>query len=173
MSNGMNSVKSFAQDVQQLEKLCSTAGIAMWHWDATNDSLRWSTPPLFIERPDHGFADFLSPESLGALIAGMKRSVQDGSVLEMELEVSGNEGSRQWISVHGEPVRNSHNGFMGIRGILQDITERKQAEFANERATRALQAISECNRILVQSTSQKELVDGVCRVIVEQGGYRM
>ncbi|MEI6449101.1 MAG: GAF domain-containing protein, partial [Actinomycetes bacterium] len=41
------------------------------------------------------------------------------------------------------------------------------------RANRALQTIIACNHLLVRAADEAALLDGVCRLLVEQGGYRM
>ena len=38
---------------------------------------------------------------------------------------------------------------------------------------RALKAITECHQALIRATDETELLDEVCRIIVEVGGYRM
>lgn len=53
----------------------------------------------------------------------------------------------------------------------QDITERKQAEEALRSVNRALKTLSACNHTLAHSNSEEHLLNDMCRVIVEQGGY--
>ncbi len=60
-----------------------------------------------------------------------------------------------------------------ILSSIADITERKQGEEALRRANRALQTISRCNQLLVSSADEDSLLNGICRLLVEQGGYRM
>ena len=56
--------------------------------------------------------------------------------------------------------------------IYQDVTEQRKSELALERSNRALRTISAGNEELVRATSESELLDAICRVIVEKGGYR-
>ncbi|HXU92442.1 MAG TPA: HD domain-containing phosphohydrolase [Gallionella sp.] len=53
----------------------------------------------------------------------------------------------------------------------QDITERKQAEEALRKVNRALKTLSACNHTLAHSNSEERLLNDMCRVIIEQGGY--
>jgi PAS domain S-box-containing protein len=57
--------------------------------------------------------------------------------------------------------------------ILRDITERVATEQALWRGNRELRAITACNQVLVRSTDEHSLLQEVCRIIVEVGGYRM
>ncbi len=65
----------------------------------------------------------------------------------------------------GKPVQ--------LAGVSMDITERKEAEIARDRANRALKTLSAGNEELVRATSESGLLHAVCRVIVEKGGYRV
>lgn len=57
--------------------------------------------------------------------------------------------------------------------VVRDISTRKQAERALERATRALRTLSACNEALVRDDNEPELLASICRLIVDSGGYRM
>jgi diguanylate cyclase (GGDEF)-like protein/PAS domain S-box-containing protein len=57
-------------------------------------------------------------------------------------------------------------------GIIRDITGRKQAEVGLQRLNRALRTISRCNEVLVHATSEDELLEKMCRTVVEVGQYR-
>jgi len=56
---------------------------------------------------------------------------------------------------------------------LYRIVQRKRAEAAIEHANRALATLGAVNRSLVYATSEDELLQAICRVIVEQKGYRL
>ncbi len=55
--------------------------------------------------------------------------------------------------------------------ISEDVTERQQAEAALYKANRAYKVRSECNQALVRATEETELLQKVCRIIIEVGGY--
>jgi PAS domain S-box-containing protein len=57
--------------------------------------------------------------------------------------------------------------------IAAVISWHKKTEGSLQRADRALKMISECNRLLVRATNEPALLHELCRLIVEQGGYRM
>lgn len=54
---------------------------------------------------------------------------------------------------------------------LQNVTERYRAELELRRANRALRTISACNSILVRATSEVYLLNDMCQMIVQTGGY--
>lgn len=56
---------------------------------------------------------------------------------------------------------------------LDDITDRKRAEEELQLLNRALRTSSECSQALVHAPDEGALLDDVCRILVERGGYRM
>jgi PAS domain S-box-containing protein len=56
---------------------------------------------------------------------------------------------------------------------IRDVTERKRAEEELHRLNRALRTISECNQALVRAQEEPKLLQEVCRILVEDGGYRL
>src|SRR5215831_9978187 len=63
------------------------------------------------------------------LKAAIQRTMQTGLGYELELRAFRNEVPI-WITARGAAVRNSKGQIVGLRGTVQDITERKQAELA-------------------------------------------
>jgi PAS domain S-box-containing protein len=57
--------------------------------------------------------------------------------------------------------------------IIRDISERKRAEAELERVNRALRAISKCKEAVIHAKGELALLNDVCRIIVDLGGYRM
>jgi PAS domain S-box-containing protein len=60
-----------------------------------------------------------------------------------------------------------------ILEINRDITPRRRMEEALQRVSRALKAITECHQAMMRAASETELLNEVCRIIVEVGGYLM
>ena len=60
-----------------------------------------------------------------------------------------------------------------VLGEVKEKEERKKAEEALLRATRSLKALSNCNQALVRATEESELLQKICHVIVDVGGYRL
>ncbi|HEC15876.1 MAG TPA: response regulator [Sedimenticola sp.] len=58
-------------------------------------------------------------------------------------------------------------------GIPGDISEGKPAALSLRKTNRALQALRACNEALLRAADKTELLDKVCRIIVEIAGYRL
>jgi PAS domain S-box-containing protein len=57
--------------------------------------------------------------------------------------------------------------------ILSDHIKSEQILAALERRNHEMQAIGNCNRILLQADNEQELLDEICRIICDEAGYRM
>ena len=66
----------------------------------------------------------------------------------------------------------SHDLAFGI-SVLRDRSERQRADEALKDLNRELQAISRCHQTLLRAENEQALLDDICRIIVEDAGYRM
>jgi PAS domain S-box-containing protein len=71
------------------------------------------------------------------------------------------------------PLKKPHGPVFAVMATAQDISERKRAELALQRSNHALRTLGSCNEALVRATDESELLQSICRIIVETGGYRM
>ena len=54
-----------------------------------------------------------------------------------------------------------------------DVTAREKAELTLERIGRALRTLNACNEALLRVETESDLLNSICRIIVEKGGYAM
>jgi putative nucleotidyltransferase with HDIG domain len=57
--------------------------------------------------------------------------------------------------------------------LSQDITERKRSIESLRTLSRALRTVGEGNKVLVRASDETELLDDICNVLVDMGGYKM
>jgi PAS domain S-box-containing protein len=93
--------------------------------------------------------------------------------LGLELRRQRRDGSLIDVSLSSAPLQDGAGHMTGTMGIIEDITERKRMEETLRKVSRALKAITECHQALIRATNEAELLNEVCRIIVEVGGYRM
>jgi len=65
------------------------------------------------------------------------------------------------------------DGSVSKLEIFRDITERKEASDNIYKTNRAYQMLSECNLLLVNVKTESELLEKLCKIVVEVGGYRL
>lgn len=80
----------------------------------------------------------------------------------------------KWAFIHAAYVL----GLVAVLAFHWRVAERAQmaleaTQVGMLRANRILRAVSECNDALIRATSEQELLDEVCRIVVEAGDYQM
>jgi PAS domain S-box-containing protein len=80
----------------------------------------------------------------------------------------------RWHRSVGKVVaREADNKPRRMVGTMLDITERICAQGELRRLNRALIARTQCGQALVRATQEEAFLEQVCRILVEQGGYRL
>jgi PAS domain S-box-containing protein len=57
--------------------------------------------------------------------------------------------------------------------VFSDISERKKADIILHRTNKALKTLSLCNTALVHATDEPQILEDICRIVVERAGYRL
>ena len=127
---------------QELTEAQRVAKVGSWEWDPPTDTVTWTEEmfrisgrdpalgaPSYREHPYH-----YTPESWERLRAAVEEALQDGTPYELELEMIRADGTLIWTNARGEALRDSDGKIIKLRGTLQDISQRKQAEEALQKA---------------------------------------
>lgn len=136
--------------------------------------------PRFEETIGHSAGDLIGktleealPEPIAAALnARYRRCVEDGAIVEEEMALDPGKGVRTFHSTL-IPVKNKAGLTRRIVGLMRDITERLQSETAMQRLNRTLKTLSSGNAVLVRATSEAELLEQMCKVVVDVGGYQL
>lgn len=166
---------------ERLKVVMDAAHMGTWTWDVVNDSVHYSPEFGVLMGLPRGESHPNRDAVLAAIHPGDRERVgaalQQASVQELgqwvDFRVVWADGSLHWVSVHASVVRDVAGTALSMSGIGVDITERKQNEYALNRANRTLRTLSAVNERLIHAQDETELLQSVCRVIVEVGGYRM
>ena len=167
----------------QLKQAQAVAHLGSYDVDALTGHTRWSDEVFrilgldpasgslsrqdFVERVVH-------PEDREYAMQGYDRVVHEGKLYDLEYRVIRPDGSVRFVQSMGEPIRTPDGGaVVRLVGALLDITERKQSEDSLARLNRTLQTLYQCNQALVHASDEYELLQTVCRILVEVGRVRM
>jgi PAS domain S-box-containing protein len=112
------------------------ARLGSWQWDPASDAITWSEALYNLTGFDslkplpafHELARFFDPESWKHLTQSMEEALGTGQAFELVVKFLPAEGAGLWLAVRGEAVRDAQGAVLQLRGTMQDITERKQAE---------------------------------------------
>lgn len=96
-----------------------------------------------------------------------------GVSTHLEYRIIRPDGAVRWIRDHAYPVTNSAGLVQRVVGTARDITDRKLADLELARTHRALKMLSQCNETVIRMDDETALLNEVCRLAVELGGYRM
>ena len=163
------------------------AQVGNWWWDPGTDSVVWSEglsriasrnpllpPPTYKEHL--GFYPGQDAQRLDEVI---QKSIETGASFELDLQLARLDGAVRYVTSRGEAERNAEGRVVVMRGTVQDVTERKKSEEALRRSEQALlrsnrahRALSRCNEALVRATDESSLLQDICRLIIEEAGYR-
>jgi diguanylate cyclase (GGDEF)-like protein/PAS domain S-box-containing protein len=77
------------------------------------------------------------------------------------------------INVSINSISINYGGISARIGIVRDITERITAEKTEKKLSRALKLLSKCESALVHADEEQMLLNEICQLAVEIGGYRM
>ena len=78
-----------------------------------------------------------------------------------------------WVLVNADPVLGRDGEVLQVIVTFTDITELKRLETEQTRASRALRLLSDANQALIRITDEAALLNEVCRIAVDVGGYRL
>jgi PAS domain S-box-containing protein len=139
-----------------------------------NAGAQWITGYEAGEVVGRHFSCFYTPEDVadGKPDRDLRAAMEAGRLEDESWRVR-KDGSRFWASVVTTPLRDAAGTFRGFVRVARDVTARKQAEEELRRVNRALRVLTECNKALVRTTDEADLLQRICATLVESGGYRV
>jgi PAS domain S-box-containing protein len=149
-----NVEESLRRKQMELKEAQRLAGVGSWHWDQASGTVTWSEELFRLAARDPSLPavtyeqhpQLYSVESWNRLRAAVETSLQTGAPYELLLEMICADGSHRWVTARGEVDRGSTGNITGLRGTVQDITERKRAEEALSNVNGRLLAAQEAER---------------------------
>lgn len=123
--------------------------------------------------------DFMFPEDLPDQLPRLTGSGR-GQAWDCQLRLRRRSGQPLWVRVAATPLMDAHGRHVGTFAMLSDITERKRIEQPvrrdgrhPDRGNRILATLSAGNQVLVRAASERQLLEEMCRVVVEAGGHAL
>ncbi|MBE9206923.1 response regulator [Nostoc sp. LEGE 06077] len=103
----------------------------------------------------------------------LHESVCQGNKGTLQFEMITHQSNRRWMETYAVPLQNKADGKFVLLAFSRDITHYRQVETEIRRINRTLQTLSNCNQIIVRTQDESELLQKICQIIVEVGGYRL
>lgn len=122
----------------------------------------------------NNYREYFTDNPLNRNVAShTKLSLKGEKAPPYEMEMYHKDGTIRIFEVTEVPILDKKQRVIAVEGIARDITIQKKAEIAVEKSNRALRTLSGCNEALVHATDEMQLLDKLCRIIVDTGGYRL
>ena len=143
------------QKSEVLTEVQRLAGLGSWQWDARTGAVIWSEALYRLHGrnsnlpapPYKELGSLFTAESWDSLQRAIGELLESGTSYELDIEVIGSGPSTKWAISRGEPMRDADGQIIGLRGTVQDITERKRAD-------EALRESEEKLRLILESTAE-------------------
>lgn len=120
----------------ELKRVQEIAHIGTWYLDVDTNQVQW-TEELFKmynfdpSKPVPPYTEHMklfTRESWETLSSSLALTRESGIPYELELNMIRKDGSKGWMWVRGEAVKDEQGKTIGLWGAAQDITERKKPE---------------------------------------------
>jgi len=86
-------------------------------------------------------------------------------------KLNGGKGAHLWgVAV---PLRDSEGRRYGAIEAIRDVSDMKSQEETLKRTVRSLRLLSQCNEAVIQARDEVPLLKEICRLVVQEAGYRM
>lgn len=135
--------------LEQTQEVLSVGG---WEVDLRSESLHWTDEvyrihdlPLEFEPTIEEALDHYHPEDRPVVEGAFDRLRTEGEPYDLELRLVTPADEVRWVRTVGIPQHGEDDEVVGIRGVFQDITDRKEREQELERTTTTLEAIIEAS----------------------------
>src|SRR5262245_3619963 len=128
-------------------RLALEAGrMGVWEWDTRTNAVKWSKEhytvmglmPFSVEPDYHTWADRVHPDDLPVAAEAMSRAIEEKGEYRCEYRIIWSDGSMRWVEGRGKPVYDNGGRCLKMSGLIVDITERKEAEWALRESEEAL-----------------------------------
>ncbi len=129
-NNALQESENHLREAQRVARIGSFEGEISKHdlwWSAELFHLFGLEPELFAPTKD-GFFALLHPDDRDSYIAALNSSLESGKRLKREFRAKHSSGAWRRFETLANVTFDDQGETLGLRGTVQDITERKQAE---------------------------------------------
>jgi len=147
--------ESLRRKESELTEAQRLAAIGSWRWDLSTNETVWSKELFRIAGLEPGsmlaldathHPQLYPPEDWERIRRSADEAIRCGTPYELDVEMLSS-GSRKWITARGEAQRDADGRISGLRGTVQDITERKQAQQALSESEERLRLAAEAGHM--------------------------
>lgn len=143
---------------KRLNLALEAANMRSWDWNILTGQITRNDVSLVsglpVEPDYESFLETVHPDDQNVIVEAMRRMVEKSGIFEAEYRYMDRRdgGNMHWLYSLGQPYRDASGDVIGVAGVLQDITGRKQIEESLKRADQqAMELALEKERVNVLS----------------------
>ena len=154
----------------------------IWDWDIKTDLIWWNDglqsvfgyPAEMIEPDSRSWTSRIHPDDVGRVLLGIHQVI-DGSGTSWldEYRFRRHDCTYAYVADRGFVIRDQLGAAVRMVGGISDVSARRQSEQMLSHLNRALRMLSAGNKVLIRARSEQQLLDEICRIAQEYGGYRV
>ncbi len=178
---GRTSVKeALRRSEERYHNVYNTAPLAFVIWDLDCLVTDWNECAERIfgwsreEVVGRNFFEFLIPEEARPQVQEIVDNLLQGELpshsINENMTKSGEIILCEW---NNSILYDTEGRVEGALSLALDITDRRRSDMALGKVNRALIILSRCNHALVRAQNEEDLLNDICQIIVEEGGYRL
>jgi PAS domain S-box-containing protein len=141
--------QELARTTEFLQQTQEAANLGGWEYDLRSETLRWSDEvcrihgvPLGYEPTVSEALEFFHPDDRSFIKDAFEKLTTEGESYDLELRIVAADNTVRWVRSIGRPVYGEDEEIVAVRGVFQDITERKEREQDLRMKSRALEESS-------------------------------
>lgn len=133
------------ENEKRLSMALAASDMGVWEWDLRSDQVSWSPECYKIMGVSSfggtisSFMESIHPEDLCKAMIKIKEAVDNRAVYRNEFRIIQPDGTVRWVLRLGRAEFDENNEPFKMKGIIQDITERKLSEEEHRRVEAQLQ----------------------------------
>ena len=167
---------------ERFRLLAKATNDAIWDWSLTTNHLWWNEgyEKLFgysraeVAPTSKSWTDHIHPEDLLRVTDGIHHVIEHGGEdWSDEYRFRCQDGRYSHVLDRGHVIRNAAGQPVRMIGGMTDVTKLKEHELALLQSNRALQLLSRCNEALIRSETENGLLETICQIAVDVGGFRL
>lgn len=164
----------------QLRDASRIAHLGRWEWNEKTQKFSWSqgiSTILGISKTNlpedyAGVLNVIYPDDREIFenkIKGIRPFTTD---TDFEIRVWLSNSIRLlWVTIN--EMKDTSGNPVGLWGTIQDITDQHEARLDLIKSNRSFQMLSQCDKALVRAEGEDGMLDEICKLIIDVGGYHM
>jgi PAS domain S-box-containing protein len=151
--------RTLAESMARLEEMQALAHVGLWAWDVVSGAFQMSSElhrihgisPLDFEGTLDAFLALVHADHRQHVADDMRTAVVSGQRYQHEYAIDRPDGDVRWVNARADVVTDASGEVVGLRGIAEDVSERRVVEdmlrAAYERERLATEQLRESDRL--------------------------